>query len=332
MQENQGHRFSVAPMMDWTTRHCRAFHRCLTKRAVLYTEMVTADAVIHGNREKLIGYSAIEHPLILQLGGSDPAKLALSARIGADLGYDGINLNCGCPSDRVQSGAFGAILMQSPDIVADCIAAMMDSVAIPVSVKCRIGVDEDDPKVRLPQFVETVAKTGCKTFAVHARKAWLKGLSPKENRDVPPLDYDVVKQLKADNPALTILLNGGINSVTDGKAMLNHVDGVMFGRAAYKTPLMLAEIDDAGGTENPPIAKLETALTAAEAYRLYIADRLAEGVPLHKMTRHMLGLFSGLPGARGWRRVLSVYANREGAGFDVLDAALAEVTQERVEL
>ena len=349
MQENPDHRFSVAPMMDWTDRHCRTFHRCLTARAVLYTEMVTADAVIHGDQEKLIGYSDVEHPSILQLGGSDPAKLAEAARIGEDFGYDGINLNCGCPSDRVQSGLFGAILMQSPEIVADCVAAMLDSVSVPVSVKCRIGVDDDEPAQRLPAFVETVAASGCTSFAVHARKAWLKGLSPKENRDVPPLDYELVKTLKATHPGLTILLNGGIRSLEEATEHLKIVDGVMFGRAAYQTPLMLASIPQTD-TQTPDAATmmradfttstdigdheglLNTALEAVEAYRPYMAARLAEGVPLNKMTRHMLGLFNSMPGARAWRRTLSIHAIKNGAGFDVFDAALAEVVRAAAEV
>ena len=319
-------------MMDWTDRHCRSFHRSLTRGAILYTEMVTADAVLHGDREKLLGHDEAEHPVILQLGGSDPQKLAEAARVGEGAGYDGINLNCGCPSDRVQSGAFGAILMQTPDIVADCIDSMQEAVRIPVSVKCRIGVDKDDPAIRLPAFVDTVAQAGCDTFVIHARKAWLKGLSPRENRDIPPLDYGLVKMVKAARPDLKIILNGGIRMVSYGSEMLTDVTGVMFGRAAYQNPLMLAEIDPVLRGETPGPGTLGTALAAVEAYRPYIAARLAEGVPLHRMTRHMLGLFNGMPGARAWRRTLSVHANREGAGLDVLDAALAMVIEPAEEM
>ena len=237
----QSHRFSVAPMMDWTDRHCRVFHRTLTKRALLYTEMVTADAVIHGDRERLIGFSGEEHPIALQLGGSAPGKLAEAARIAAAFGYDEINLNVGCPSDRVQEGRFGACLMAEPDLVAECVSAMLQTQ--PLTVKCRIGIDDQDAEADLSRFIDTVADAGCSTFVVHARKAWLKGLSPKENREIPPLDYDRVYRLKARRSELTIIINGGIETIADAQKHLEHVDGVMLGRAAYQNPCLLADVD-----------------------------------------------------------------------------------------
>lgn len=311
-------RFSVAPMMDWTDRHCRAFHRCLTGRARLYTEMVTADAILNGDTERLIGFSPEEHPVALQIGGSDPDKCARAARIARTRGYDEINLNCGCPSDRVQSGSFGACLMRTPETVAACISAMQDAAGdMPVTVKCRIGVDEDDPREALFGFVDTVAQTGCSVFIVHARKAWLKGLSPKENRDIPPLDYDLVAGLKAARPDLVIILNGGLGDLAACERELERFDGVMLGRAAYQTPALLADVDrrlfGAG-------QRLD-AFAALEAYRSYMAAELARGTPLHAMTRHMLGLFAGRPGARAWRRHLSENAARPGAGLGVLDQA-----------
>lgn len=323
MQENQGHKFSVAPMMDWTTRHARVFHRCLTKRALLWTEMVTADAIIHGDRARLIGFDAAEHPLILQLGGSDPAKMAEAARIGEGFGYDGVNINCGCPSDRVQSGAFGACLMAEPETVARCVSAMRGAVSIPISVKCRIAIDDLPARQTLFDFVETVAAAGCKEFTVHARKAWLQGLSPKENRDVPPLDYNLVAELKAARPDLAIILNGAIPSIAACKAHLEIFVGVMLGRAAYQTPALLGEVDAALYDESKPVSARE----AIEAYRPYMARQLSEGIGLHAMTRHMLGLFNGRPGARAWRRTLSEQAPREGAGLDVLDAALSHLLE-----
>jgi len=314
--------FSVAPMMDWTTRHCRAFHRCLSKRALLWTEMVTADAVIHGDRDYIIGFSEAEHPLVLQLGGNEPAKMAEAAKIAEDYGYDEVNINCGCPSDRVQSGAFGACLMRSPEVVAECVSAMQAAVAIPVTVKCRIGVDEDDPRASLFQFVETVSAAGCEVFSVHARKAWLQGLSPKENRDVPPLDYGLVHDLKTARPDLTIILNGGLQSLDQCKEHMADLDGVMLGRAAYQTPGILGDVDAELYGANTRISAHE----AVDAFKPYIAARLSEGVPLHAMTRHMLGLFAGKPGARAWRRTLSEQG-RGDAGLDVLSAALAEVME-----
>lgn len=319
-------RFSTAPMMEWSDRHCRAFHRTLSRRALLWTEMVTADAVIHGDRARLIGYSAQEHPLVLQLGGSEPAKLAEAARIAAEFGYDEVNLNCGCPSERVQSGAFGACLMREPDLVADGVAAMRGAVKIPVTVKCRVAVDDDPARETLFGFVDKVAGAGCEVFTVHARKAWLKGLSPKENREIPPLDYDLVAELKAARPNLTIILNGGITSLSECADHMTHFDGVMLGRAAYQTPDILLGVDrwlETGQVPNEPTT--QELIDAVERYKPYIAGQLAAGTGLHAMTRHMLGLFAGRPGARGWRRVLSEQGPRSGAGLDVLDAALDKI-------
>jgi tRNA-dihydrouridine synthase A len=312
------HKFCVAPMMEWTDRHCRVLHRGLSAHALLYTEMVTAEAVIRGDRERLIGFDAAEHPVALQLGGSEPARLAEAARIGAEFGYDEINLNVGCPSDRVQSGRFGACLMREPALVGDCVRAMREAVRVPVTVKCRIGVDDQDPEAALRAMIAACA--GVDTFIVHARKAWLEGLSPKENRDVPPLDYDLVARVKQENPNLTIVLNGGIETLGQVEQHLAHVDGVMLGRAAYHAPALLAEVDARlfGGT---PVT-----LDAAVAhYRAYIARKLPQGVPLHAMTRHMLGLFNGRPGARQFRRHLSEHGHRPGAGLSTLDDALARM-------
>lgn len=308
-------------MMDWTDRHCRAFHRTLTKRALLWTEMVTADAVIHGARERLIGFSRVEHPLVLQLGGSEPRKLAEAARIAEGFGYDEVNLNCGCPSERVQSGAFGACLMAEPDLVADCVTAMAAAVSIPVTVKNRIAIDDMPARETLFTFVDKVSAAGCSVFTVHARKAWLKGLSPKENREVPPLDYALVTDLKAARPDLTIILNGGITTMDQCKEHLTIFDGVMLGRAAYQTPGFLGQVDAGLFGEEEAIA----AGDAVRAYEPYIAARLAEGTSLHAMTRHMLGLFAGQPGARQWRRILSEQGVKKGAGLDVVHAALGAV-------
>ena len=325
------YRFSVAPMMDWTDRHCRMFHRALSKKALLWSEMVTADAVIHGDRERLIGFSEAEHPLVLQLGGSDPAKLAEASRIAEEFGYDEVNINCGCPSDRVQSGRFGACLMQEPATVAACVAAMREAVSIPVTVKCRVAVDEDPPRETLFGFVDQVADAGCEVFTVHARKAWLSGLSPKENRDIPPLDYGLVADLKAERPDLTIILNGGIKTMADAADHLKTFDGVMLGRAAYQTPHCLLQADQLIETgEGVDTLEMEAALEALDRYRPYMAARLEEGTRLSSMTRHMLGLFAGQPGARAWRRTLSEKAVKEGAGLDILDEALTHVTAERV--
>ncbi len=318
--------FAVAPMMDWTDRHCRVLHRLLSSRARLYTEMVTADAILHGDRERLIGFSGIEHPVVLQLGGSNPRKLAEAARIGAERGYDEINLNVGCPSDRVQSGCFGAALMKEPALVGECMAAMRAAVAVPVTVKCRIGVDEQEPAEALPALVDACTAAGVRVFAVHARKAWLSGLSPKENRDIPPLDYPLVYALKQARPELTIIINGGIGSLDEAEAHLRHVDGVMLGRAAYQTPALLADVDRRLFGEAPRDIN-----AAVDAYVGYIAARLPEGVPLNAMTKHMLGLFHGLPGARLFRRHLSENATKKGAGVSVLRDALGFIGKPRAE-
>ena len=311
-------------MMDWTDRNCRAFHRHLSRHALLYTEMVTADAVVHGDRDRLLGFDHIEQPVALQLGGSEPEKLARAARIGAEYGYCEINLNVGCPSERVQSGAFGACLMREPDLVADCLSAMREAVDVPVTVKHRLGVDDDDPRTRLFSFVETQARAGTTTFIVHARKAWLKGLSPKENREIPELDYEIVAELKRARPDLEIILNGGLASLEAGLRELERVDGVMLGRAAYHEPALLLGVDARvfGADE-----RIRTADEAARDFRPWIIRRLEQGMPLHSMTRHMLGLFHGKPGARMWRRILSEKAPgaRGAAAISVYDDALAAV-------
>lgn len=321
MLKKQYYHFSVAPMMDWTDRHCRAFHRVLTKKALLWTEMVTADAVIHGDRARILGYGPEEHPVVLQLGGSDPAKLAGAARIAEDFGYDEVNLNCGCPSDRVQSGSFGACLMAEPDLVAECVFAMRGAVSIPVSVKNRIAIDDLPARETLFTFVDKVSAAGCSVFTVHARAAWLKGLSPKENREVPPLDYGLVAQLKRERPDLAIILNGGIANLDQCTEHLETFDGVMLGRAAYQTPELLGSVD----ARLFGAAETVSAPEAIRAYEPYIAARLSEGASLHSMTRHMLGLFAGQPGARQWRRILSETAVKKGTGLEVLRAALAAV-------
>lgn len=316
------HRFSVAPMMDWTDRHCRSFHRILTRRTLLYTEMVTTGALIHGPRERLLAFSPGEHPVALQLGGSDPADLARCAVMAEERGYDEVNLNCGCPSDRVQNGRFGACLMAEPELVAGCVAAMKAKVRIPVTVKCRIGIDEQDPEASLRRFVDTVAAAGPEVFVVHARKAWLKGLSPKENRDVPPLDYDLVRRVKAERPHLTIVLNGGVKTLDEAKAHLAWADGVMMGRAAYEHPFLLARVDSALFGAADPVASAEEAVAA---FLPYVERELAQGAPLIAMTRHILGVFAGRPGARLFRRHLSEQAHKRGAGIEVLREALARV-------
>jgi tRNA-dihydrouridine synthase A len=309
-------------MMDWTDRHCRVFHRQLTKHALLYTEMVTADAVIHGDRTRLLGYSDIEHPLALQLGGSNPTKLAEAARIGADLGYDEINLNVGCPSDRVPEGRFGACLMSEPDVVAACVSAMRASQTVPVTVKCRIGIDDQDEEEDLRRFIEIVAGSGCTTFVVHARKAWLKGLSPKENREVPPLDYARVYRLKQAHPELTIVLNGGIETIADAQSHLDHLDGVMLGRAAYQNPAILADVDRViFGTASESPTRAE----ALHAMVPYVEQHLGRGGRLSNVTRHILGLYHGQPRGKAFRRHLSECATEVSATADVLQAAIAIV-------
>jgi tRNA-dihydrouridine synthase A len=319
----QAHRLAIAPMMDWTDRHCRFFHRRLTARALLYTEMVVAEAVLHGDRDRLLGFDACEHPVALQLGGSDPVKLAEAARIGEAFGYDEINLNVGCPSDRVQSGTFGACLMKTPDLVAECVAAMKASVAVPVTVKCRIGVDEQDAGEALDTLADMVFAAGCDALWVHARKAWLQGLSPKENRDIPPLDYDRVYRLKERLPGRFIGINGGIHTLDEAEAHLAQgVDGVMLGRAAYHDPGLLAGVDARlyGAPETlPDWPRL------IEAMSEYCASHIVAGGRLSHVTRHMTGLFHGIAGARRWRQILSTEATRPGAGPEVLRAALAQI-------
>jgi tRNA-dihydrouridine synthase A len=312
-------------MMDWTDRHCRFFHRLLSRRTRLYSEMVTTGAVIHGPRERLLGFSGEEHPVAVQLGGSDPAELAAAARICAGFGYDEINLNVGCPSDRVQNGRFGACLMREPALVGECIAALKAAVSIPVTVKCRIGVDDQDPEEALERLTDAVVRAGTDALVVHARKAWLQGLSPKENRDVPPLDYDRVYRLKLTRPGLPVAINGGIRTLSEAKGHLAKLDGVMVGRAAYQDPEILLGVDPDLFGEAAPVADSFEALAAFEPY---LAARLAEGVRLHGMTRHILGLFAGRPGARAYRRHLATEGARPEAGLDTLREAVAKVSRE----
>ncbi len=322
MIETSPWRLCVAPMMEWTTSPCRVFHRLLSPHARLYTEMVHAHAVIHGDRDRLLGFDAIEHPLALQLGGSEPEKLAAAARVGEDFGYDEINLNCGCPSERVQNGAFGACLMREPNLVGDCVAAMRAAVSIPVTVKCRIGVDDQDDDADLFRFVDTVRAAGCKVFIVHARKAWLKGLSPKENRDIPPLNYARVLRLRHEFPDLTLVLNGGLATRAAVAETLPDVDGVMIGRAAYHEPYVLAELER--DLFDPDYA-LPTRAEVIHALRPFIAARMGRGESVSHFTRHLLGLYQGLPGARRFRRVLSEGAHKPGTGFEILEQAIAAV-------
>ncbi len=317
-------RLSIAPMMDWTDRNCRLFHRLISRHALLYTEMVTAPAIIHGPRGRLLDYAPQEHPVALQLGGSEPVELAEAARIALDWGYDEINLNCGCPSDRVQSGCFGAVLMKTPDLVARCVAAMIAASDVEVTVKCRIGVDDQVPQEVLPAFLRVIREAGIRRVTIHARKAWLQGLSPKDNREIPPLDYPLVQAMKAEFPDLHISINGGITSLDQAEALLaSGLDGVMVGRAAYHEPMNILGAADARiwgqGAPADPFA-------VADAMKPHIAAHLAQGGRLHQITRHMLGLFHGRPGARGWRRVLSEGATRPGAGLALYDQALAELT------
>lgn len=315
-------RYSVAPMMDWTDTHCRTFHRLLTRHALLYTEMVTTGAVIHGPRARLLAHDASEHPVALQLGGSEPADLAAAARIAEDFGYDEINLNCGCPSDRVQNGRFGACLMREPNLVGRCVAALKSATALPVTVKCRIGVDDQEPEAALSALVAAVEAAGVDGVIVHARKAWLQGLSPKENRDVPPLDYGLVQALKRSRPDLFVAINGGIADNDAAAGHLAVMDGVMLGRAAYQTPELLLDVDARFFGAERPVADAAAALAL---YEPYMARQLETGVRLHDMTRHLLGLFTGLPGARAWRRHLATEAVKPGAGLAVLREALGKV-------
>lgn len=312
-------RLSVAPMMDWTDAHCRAFHRVLAPHARLYSEMVHANAVIHGDRARLLAMDPCEHPVALQLGGSEPALLAHAARIGADAGFDEVNLNCGCPSDRVQAGRFGACLMREPALVADSVAAMIAAVpGVPVTVKCRLGVDDDHEWMRFLAFIDTIAEAGCTTFVVHARNAWLQGLSPKENREVPPLRYDWAYRLKQERPTLQVVVNGGIADAAEATAHLAHVDGAMLGRAAYHTPYLLHELDIAwfGG-------KGMSRSDLLRAYRPYVEAQLARGALLKHIVRHVLGLFAGQPGGRAFRQVLSEGAHKPGADWRLVEQALA---------
>lgn len=313
-------RFSVAPMMDWSDRHCRYFHRLMTRQALLYTEMVTAPAILFGPRERLLRFDPSEHPVALQLGGSDPVQLADAAEIGEAFGYDEINLNVGCPSDRVQEGRFGACLMAEPDLVARCVAAIRERVNVPVTVKCRIGIDDQDSEEEFQRFIETVAAAGCDVFIVHARKAWLQGLSPKENREIPPLDYERVYRLKAARPELTIVINGGINSIEECETHLTHVDGVMLGRAAYQTPYLLAEVDERLFLSALPVPSRDEVLRQLLPY---VEQHLEGGGRLNNVTRHILGLYHGRPRARAFRRHLSENAVRDGARSDVLLEAIA---------
>jgi len=320
------YRFSVAPMMDWTDRHCRVFHRLMTRRARLYTEMLTTGAIIHGDRRRLLGFDASEHPVALQLGGSDPRDLATSAKIGEDFGYDEINLNVGCPSDRVKDGRFGACLMAEPELVADGVAAMRREVKIPVTVKCRIGIDDQDPEAALDTLARSVVAAGADALIVHARKAWLNGLSPRENRDIPPLDYDRVYRLKASMPAVPVIINGGIGSLAEARHHLAHVDGVMLGRAAYQEPWRLIAIDPELFGEAAPFATMKEVF---EAMMPYIDKELAQGTRLHSITRHFVGAFHAVPGARAFRRHLAEHGVRAGADVSVLMDAVALVEDRR---
>jgi tRNA-dihydrouridine synthase A len=317
-------RFSVAPMMDWTDRHCRAFHRLLSRRARLYTEMLTTPAIIHGDRQRLLGFDAAEHPVALQLGGSNPHDLAEAAKIGESFGYDEINLNVGCPSDRVKGGNFGACLMAEPKLVAQCVAAMMAAVKIPVTVKCRLGIDEQDIEAALDALAHGVIDAGADALAVHARKAWLNGLSPKENRDIPPLDYDRVYRLKAAMPNVPIAINGGIATIAEAKQHLAHVDGAMLGRAAYQEPWRLLSVDPELFGEAAPYANMHDAI---DALMPYIERELSRGTRLHSVTRHLVGAYQGMPGARAFRRYLAEVCTRPDAGTEQLRGALRIVSE-----
>ena len=322
-----GFRFSVAPMMDWTDRHCRVFHRLMTRRARLYTEMLTTGAIIHGDRQRLLGFDISEHPVALQLGGSDPRDLATSAKIGEDFGYDEINLNVGCPSDRVKDGRFGACLMAEPDLVARGVRAMKLAVNVPVTVKCRIGIDDQDPETALDALARLVVAAGADALIVHARKAWLNGLSPKQNRDIPPLDYGRVYRLKASMPGVPIIINGGIASLAEAKEHLANVDGVMLGRAAYQEPWRLLAADPELFGEAAPHAGMKSVF---EAVMPYIDRELARGTRLHSIIRHFVGAFHGVPGARAFRRHLAENGVRPGAGANVLRDAIALVEDRAV--
>lgn len=318
-------RLSVAPMMDWTDRHCRFFHRQMTRRALLYTEMVTAPALVRGGAVHLLEFDAAEHPVAVQLGGSEPEELAQAARLAEAAGYAEVNLNIGCPSDRVKSGCFGAVLMKSPELVADCLTAMREAVSVPVTAKCRIGVDEQEPREVLPAFLKMIERTGLRRVTIHARKAWLQGLSPKENREVPPLDYTLVHEMKAAFPGLHLSINGGVTTLAEARSHLDAgMDGVMIGRAAYHDPGLLLGVDEEIFGEAP---RATTRRDVVAAMRPYIAAHLEAGGKLAQITRHMLGLFQGRPGARAWRRILSEEAHRDGAGLEVLGHALAALPE-----
>lgn len=322
-------RLSVAPMLDWTDRHCRYFHRLLSSQTLLYTEMVTTGAIIHGKGD-FLAYNEEEHPVALQLGGSNPADLARCAKLAQERGYDEINLNVGCPSDRVQNGRFGACLMAEPDLVAQCVAAMKEVVDIPVTVKTRIGIDDQDSYEFLTNFVTLVSETGgCEQFTIHARKAWLSGLSPKENREIPPLDYSRAYQLKQDFPHLTIAVNGGVKTLAEAKEHLQHLDGVMIGREAYQSPYLLAEVDQQIFGLDTPVKKRSQLVQ--EMYP-YIEQQLAQGSYLGHITRHMLGLFQNMPGARQWRRHISENAHKAGAGIEVVEQALAKIPYQELDV
>jgi tRNA-dihydrouridine synthase A len=316
------YRFNVAPMMDWTDRHCRVFHRLMTRRARLYTEMLTSGAILHGDRQRLLAFDSCERPVALQLGGSDARDLATAAKIGEDFGYDEINLNVGCPSERVKEGRFGACLMAEPALVADCVAAMKAAVAIPVTVKCRIGIDDQDTEAALDTLARAVVASGADALIVHARKAWLNGLSPKQNRDIPPLDYDRVYRLKASMPGVPVIINGGIGSLAEARRHLAHVDGVMLGRAAYQEPWRLLAVDPELFGEAAPFATMKDVFAAMMPY---IERELATGTRLHSITRHFVGAFHGVPGARAFRRHLAENGVRAGAGVNVLRDAIALV-------
>lgn len=311
--------FTIAPMLDWTDRHCRVFHRLLSQHAVLYTEMVTTGAILFGDKERHLAFNSQEHPIALQLGGSDPKALAECAQIAQAYGYDEVNLNVGCPSDRVQNGAFGACLMAKPELVAECVAAMKEAVNIPVTVKHRIGIDDQEDYKDMKYFVEMVAGAGCETFIVHARKAWLKGLSPKENRDIPPLKYELVYQLKQELPDLEILINGGIKTLEESQTHLQHVDGVMVGREAYQNPWMLQQVDPLLYGSKP---LFETRKEVIRAYLDYVQQQRDQDVWLNHMSRHLLGIFQGQAGAKQWRRYISENAHKKGVGVDILETAL----------
>lgn len=319
MENKINRRFCVAPMLDWTDRHCRYFYRLLSRHAVLYTEMVTTGAILHGNSERHLRFNQAEHPVALQLGGSNPPDLALCAKIAEDYGYDEVNLNVGCPSDRVQNGRFGACLMAEPSLVAECVTEMRHAVSIPVTVKSRIGIDERDSYAELTQFVGDVAASGCETFIIHARKAWLSGLSPKQNRHIPPLRYDVVFQLKQDFPQLEIIINGGIDTLDTCLTLLNTVDGVMLGREIYHNPYLLSEVDNRLFGDHFPLKTRQELILALIPY---VQQQLQQGVRLNTMARHLLGLFHGVDGARAWRRHISENANKQGADEQVLLRAL----------